>query len=202
MARKLKSDKLLFIATLLLVCVSVVMVYSASAVMAMEPVSSPYCFCSSRRLGAAGLAADARRDARSTTATTGSRRSSGRCWRRRSLRARRRAVRPAASTAPRAGSARRHRRPAVGARQAGGDPLHGRAPRAADGAHRRVGYSLLPIGDRRSARWSRLILLEPDLGTAVSICIDRGDDGVCRRPELLLRHRPAAWSRCPRCTCW
>ena len=32
MARKLKSDKLLFTATLLLVCASLVMVYSASAV--------------------------------------------------------------------------------------------------------------------------------------------------------------------------
>ena len=31
MARKLKSDKVLFIATLLLVCTSIVMVYSASA---------------------------------------------------------------------------------------------------------------------------------------------------------------------------
>ena len=36
MARKLKSDKLLFTATLLLVCASVVMVYSASAVLALE----------------------------------------------------------------------------------------------------------------------------------------------------------------------
>ena len=36
MARKLKSDQVLFIATLLLVCLSVVMVYSASAVVAME----------------------------------------------------------------------------------------------------------------------------------------------------------------------
>ena len=34
MARKLKSDKLLFIATLVLVCASLVMVYSASAVIA------------------------------------------------------------------------------------------------------------------------------------------------------------------------
>ena len=32
MARKLKSDKLLFTATLVLVCASLVMVYSASAV--------------------------------------------------------------------------------------------------------------------------------------------------------------------------
>jgi cell division protein FtsW len=42
MARKLKSDKVLFTATLLLVCISVVMVYSASAVMAMEQNHAPY----------------------------------------------------------------------------------------------------------------------------------------------------------------
>jgi cell division protein FtsW len=44
MARKLKSDKLLFVATLLLVCTGVVMVYSASAVMAMEKFQKPYWF--------------------------------------------------------------------------------------------------------------------------------------------------------------
>ena len=44
MARKLKSDKLLFTATLLLVCTSVVMVYSASAVIATERFDSPYLF--------------------------------------------------------------------------------------------------------------------------------------------------------------
>ena len=44
MARKLKSDKLLFLATLLLVCSSVVMVYSASAVLAMEQYQQPYFF--------------------------------------------------------------------------------------------------------------------------------------------------------------
>jgi cell division protein FtsW len=44
MARKLKSDKLLFTATLLLVCTGVVMVYSASAVMAMEKFQQPYYF--------------------------------------------------------------------------------------------------------------------------------------------------------------
>ncbi|MDQ3071245.1 MAG: putative lipid II flippase FtsW [Acidobacteriota bacterium] len=42
MARKLKSDKLLFLATFLLVCASVVMVYSASAVLAMEKNGNPY----------------------------------------------------------------------------------------------------------------------------------------------------------------
>jgi cell division protein FtsW len=44
MARKLKSDKLLFTATLLLVCTSVVMVYSASAFIAMENRNDPYLF--------------------------------------------------------------------------------------------------------------------------------------------------------------
>ncbi len=44
MARKLKSDKLLFLATLLLVLASIVMVYSASAVVAMERFHRPYLF--------------------------------------------------------------------------------------------------------------------------------------------------------------
>jgi cell division protein FtsW len=44
MARKLKFDKLLFTATLLLVCTSVVMVYSASAVVSMDKHNDPYMF--------------------------------------------------------------------------------------------------------------------------------------------------------------
>ena len=42
MARKLKSDKLLFLATFVLVCMSVVMVYSASAVLAMDKLGNAY----------------------------------------------------------------------------------------------------------------------------------------------------------------
>lgn len=42
MARKLKSDKLLFLATFVLVCMSVVMVYSASAVLAMDKIGNAY----------------------------------------------------------------------------------------------------------------------------------------------------------------
>ena len=42
MARKLKSDKWLFLATFLLVCASVVMVYSASAMLAQEEEGNPY----------------------------------------------------------------------------------------------------------------------------------------------------------------
>ncbi len=44
MARKLKSDRILFTATLLLVCASVVMVYSASALVALERYQQPYLF--------------------------------------------------------------------------------------------------------------------------------------------------------------
>jgi cell division protein FtsW len=44
MARKLKSDKVLFLATLLLVCSSIVMVYSASAVLAESRYNQPYLF--------------------------------------------------------------------------------------------------------------------------------------------------------------
>jgi cell division protein FtsW len=43
-ARKLKSDRVLFTTTLLLVCASVVMVYSASAVLADQRFDQPYLF--------------------------------------------------------------------------------------------------------------------------------------------------------------
>ncbi len=57
MARKLKSDKLLFLATLLLVLASIVMVYSASAVVAMERYNRPYLFLIKQGMWAAlGLA--------------------------------------------------------------------------------------------------------------------------------------------------
>jgi cell division protein FtsW len=58
MARKLKSDKVLFLATLLLVCSSVVMVYSASAALAMNRFNQPYFFLLKQAMWAAlGLAA-------------------------------------------------------------------------------------------------------------------------------------------------
>jgi cell division protein FtsW len=49
-ARKLKSDKVLFIATLLLVCASVVIVYSASAVVADQKFGQPYLFLTKQAL--------------------------------------------------------------------------------------------------------------------------------------------------------
>lgn len=57
MARKLKSDRVLFTTTLLLVCASVVMVYSASAVMALERFDQAYFFLTKQALWAVlGLA--------------------------------------------------------------------------------------------------------------------------------------------------
>ncbi|MFA5910117.1 MAG: putative lipid II flippase FtsW [Vicinamibacterales bacterium] len=44
MARKLSSDKWLFVAALALICASVVMVYSASALVALERFQQPYLF--------------------------------------------------------------------------------------------------------------------------------------------------------------
>jgi cell division protein FtsW len=56
-ARKLKSDRVLFISTLLLVCSSIVMVYSASAVVALERFDQPYLFLNKQALWAVlGLA--------------------------------------------------------------------------------------------------------------------------------------------------
>jgi cell division protein FtsW len=50
LARKLKIDKVLFMATLLLICISVVMVYSASAVIALERFQQPYLFLTKQAL--------------------------------------------------------------------------------------------------------------------------------------------------------
>jgi len=50
LARKLKIDRVLFTATLLLICASVVMVYSASAVVALERFQQPYLFLTKQAL--------------------------------------------------------------------------------------------------------------------------------------------------------
>jgi cell division protein FtsW len=50
LARKLKIDRVLFTATLLLICVSVVMVYSASAGVALERFQQPYLFLTKQAL--------------------------------------------------------------------------------------------------------------------------------------------------------
>ena len=52
MARKLQSDKWLFMATFALICVSVVMVYSASALVAFERFQQPYLFVTKQAMWA------------------------------------------------------------------------------------------------------------------------------------------------------
>ena len=68
MARKLKYDKVLFTAVLLLVCASIVMVYSASAIVALERYQQPYLFLTKQVmwtvLGLAALAVAMRVDYR------------------------------------------------------------------------------------------------------------------------------------------
>jgi cell division protein FtsW len=57
MARKLQSDKWLFLAALALICASVVMVYSASALVALERFQQPYLFVTRQMMwAAAGVA--------------------------------------------------------------------------------------------------------------------------------------------------
>jgi cell division protein FtsW len=53
MARKLQSDRWLFLATLALICASVVMVYSASALVALEKFQQPYLFVTRQMMWAA-----------------------------------------------------------------------------------------------------------------------------------------------------
>jgi cell division protein FtsW len=53
MARKLQSDKWLFLAALALICASVVMVYSASALVALERFQQPYLFVTRQLMWAA-----------------------------------------------------------------------------------------------------------------------------------------------------
>jgi cell division protein FtsW len=53
MARKLQSDKWLFLATLALICASIVMVYSASALVAAERFNQPYLFVTKQIMWAA-----------------------------------------------------------------------------------------------------------------------------------------------------
>jgi cell division protein FtsW len=52
MARTLKSDRVLFITTILLVGLSIVMVYSASAVLALERTGQPYLFLTKQAMWA------------------------------------------------------------------------------------------------------------------------------------------------------
>ena len=171
MARKLKSDKVLFFATLLLVFASIVMVYSASAVMAMERFHRPYLFLIKQSmwaaLGLAALAIVMRVDYRlyrqpaviwASLAVVGVG-----LWLV--------LLSPPINGTRRWFGARRLRRAAVRAGQAVADPVHGRPARAPHAPRQR--RALRAAADRHlvSALVVVLVLLEPDFGTAVSMLI-------------------------------
>ena len=200
MARKLQSDKWLFLATLALVCASVVMVYSASALVALERFQQPYLFVTRQMMWAAvGVAVlsivmrvdyRAYRNARIDLAAA-----------RRGRRVMLVAVlfSPSDQRHPAVVWHRRLRHSAVRARQARRDPVHGADARAAQHRINELRYSLLPIALIVGGLVG-LILLEPDFGTAVSLLADRRGDGVRRGPQLSLPARRRCCSRCRRST--
>jgi hypothetical protein len=127
MARKLKSDRVLFITTILLVGLSIVMVYSASAVLALERTGQPYLFLTKQAmwatLGMAVMAVIMRVDYRNY-------REPAFLWSCVGVVAFAWSVAQGAGQRARAGSASAHRRPAVGVGQDRGDLLHRGAARA------------------------------------------------------------------------
>ncbi len=174
MARKLKSDKLLFTATLLLVCTSIVMVYSASAVIATEKWQEPYLFLFKQAawvlIGLSLVPIVMRIDYR--------------CYRQPVViwtglgggrgRARRRALRAPGERRQPLAARRSARRPALGAREDWRSSSS--RPRSSSGAW--IASTSCPTRCSRSA-WppassSALILVEPDLGTAVSVLVIAG----------------------------
>ena len=172
MARKLKSDKVLFTATLLLVCASIVMVYSASAVVALERYHQPYLFLIKQAMWALarpGAAAD--RDADRLPPLPRAGRSSGRRSGLSTL------ALVAVLFSPRINGARRW----FGVGGLGVQPselaklavVFFIAALLERRMHRINDVRLLAAADRAGRRqsWSALILLEPDFGTAMSLLL-------------------------------
>ena len=164
MARKLQSDKWLFLATLALVCISVVMVYSASAVVALDRYQQPYYFVTRQVLwavlGLAVLSIVMRVDYRTY-------KNDQVVWVALAVVAAlldRRALRPADQRVAALVRHRRVRRAALGAGQGGGGVVHRHHPRPADGPdQRRRLRALADCADHRR-RWPRSSCSSPTSG--------------------------------------
>ena len=190
-ARKLKSDQVLFIATLLLVCASIVMVYSASAVVALERFDQPYFFLTKQALwavlGLAVLAIAMRIDYRTY-------RNDAFIWGALALVVLMlvaRAVQRAGQRDPPLVQPRRPRHPAVGAGEDRRDPVHRADPRAPDAPDRRS--PVFAAADRHRRR--RDVRADPAparLRHGDVAAADRRPDGVRRRPELPVSRRRRA----------
>ena len=200
MARKLKSDRVLFIATILLVGLSIVMVYSASAVVALE--RSGRALSVPDQAGPVGRAWHRRARRRDADRLPDSIATPAFIWSSlalRDARADRGALQPAGE-----------RRPAVV--RIGG--LGGLGVQPSELAklsaiffiaallerrmHRinELGYSLLPIAVVVVSLVG-LILLEPDFGTSMSLVADRRGDGVRGRPQLHATSSAPRWRTLP-----
>src|SRR2546430_6841825 len=187
MARKLKSDRVLFTTTILLVALSVVMVYSASAPVALERYGRASLFLIKQGmwalLGVAMLNIVMRIDYRAY-------RQPAFLWtaRVRRVRARRRLLPRARQRRAALVRRRRHRYPAVRARQARRDLLHRGAPRAADAPHRRrrvrAPADRHPRDRARRADPAGARFRHVDVAPA-----DRGGGGGRRGPGLPVRRR-------------
>ena len=188
MARKLKSDKVLFLATLLLVCSSVVMVYSASAALAMNRFNQPVLLPD--EAGHVGRPRAGRHDHRDALRLPQLSRAVVHLdvARHRDVRACRRTLQRANQRQPEMVRHWRVWRAAIGAGEAQRHLLYSRAARAADGSHRRHEVCA-GAHRRRGGRPGR-----PDPSRARSGYVDDAADdrrrhGVRRRPELSLRRR-------------
>ena len=201
MARKLKSDNVLFLATILLVALSIVMVYSASAPVALRAVPAGVVPVPDQA-GHVGGARDCRarpRDAHRLPHLP-----------RAGLHLDAALVVVAVALvavlfSPPVNNARRwfglggHWHPAVGAREA----------RARSSSSRRCSSGGCTASTKCGTRCCRsaivvavlvgLILLEPDFGTSMSLVADRRGHGVRRRPQLPLHRRRARSPRCLPC---
>ena len=186
MARKLKSDQVLFIATLLLVVLE-----RGHGLQRLggrgrwSAISQPYLFLTKQAdVGGAGPRAPLASPCGSTTASTASRHSSGPCLALVAL------ALVAVLFSPPVNSARRWFsiaglgiQPSELAKLSG-DLLHRGAARAADAPDQRGRLLRCCPSASSSARLVGLILLEPDFGTAMSLALIAGGDGVRGRAQL------------------
>ena len=197
MARKLKSDKVLFLATLLLVLASVVMVYSASAAMADVRFGNPHLF-----LVEAGDVGGARHRAHDGRHARGLPRlaAAGAHLGRAGLRGSGLDRRPLQHADQRHPAVVRHcrvRHPALRDRQAGGHLLHGGAARTADEPDQR------PEGNADAARRGRRRThgSHPARARLWHVRVpgrDGGIDAVFGGPEPALRRRRGGGGPCSR----
>ena len=193
MARKLKSDKVLFLATLLLVCASVVMVYSASAVLATQRYNQPYYFLIRQGMWAAlGLAAMSmamRFDYRNYREPSFIWMALGVVTSRWSWSCSARPSTAAAGGSGMAASACSRRSSRSSARSSSWPAILERRMDRID----EMQYALVPIG-LVVAMLVGLILAEPDMGTAMTLLLIAVRDGVRRRAELPLHRRARCWA--------